>query len=911
MKDLLPFVVIGITTGAVYGLTATGLVLTYKTSGIFNFAHGALATAAAYLFYWLRVDHHMAWPLAGFISVVVLGVVFGFGLERFARGLSGMTTALKIVGTIGLVLIVQGLATVKYGATARQFPGFLPRGTVRLVSVNVGYDQLIVTAVGLVAVSGLYVFFRVSRMGVAMRGVVDNADLLDLTGTSPAAVRRWSWVIGATFATLSGVLLAPSVNLDAILLTNLVIQGFGAAAIGYFSSLPLTYLGGTLIGVAVALSTKYVDRVSWLGGLSLGLPFIVLFAVLLVIPRRRLVTTSLVRVRAKQPWKAPPRVRLVAAVVILAVLLIIPSVVGTRITVYTNALTYVILLLSLGLLVRTSGQVSLCHMAFAAVGAAAFSHLAVGLGVPWLLAILAAGMITVPIGALVAIPAIRLSGLFLALATLGFGLLLEGVFYVRSFMFGATTTGLAMPRPKLGGLHLGTDTGYYYVVLAFVVLTAVAMVLIHEGRLGRLLRGMADSPLALATGGLSVNVTRVIVFCISAFVAGVAGALYGVLINTTSNGSFPSFTSITLLALVILAPFAEPWYPLVGGIGLAVIPSYIHGAKVTNWLNVFFGFSAVVVALTGGTQPAPGFVQRFFQRFGRRRESGDPSAPASLKVVTPHPAATVRQPAAGRTGLEVRDLSVRYGGIAAVQGLDLRAPTGRITGLIGPNGAGKTTTFNACSGLVRPSRGAVMLHGEDVSHLGAAARARHGLGRTFQRMELFDSLTVAQNVSLGREAAMAGASPLSQVIGKPGDRARLSEAVTEAVELAGIRPLLDQPAGSLSTGQRRLVELARCLAGPFDLLLLDEPSSGLDRSETQRFGRVLCEVVAQRGLGILLVEHDMSLVMDVCRHIYVLDFGVPIFEGSPAEVRASSEVRAAYLGADGADAHPVAAAESR
>jgi ABC-type branched-subunit amino acid transport system ATPase component len=259
----------------------------------------------------------------------------------------------------------------------------------------------------------------------------------------------------------------------------------------------------------------------------------------------------------------------------------------------------------------------------------------------------------------------------------------------------------------------------------------------------------------------------------------------------------------------------------------------------------------------------------------------------------------------------VKDLSVRYGGIAAVEGLTLRAPTGRITGLIGPNGAGKTTTFNACSGLVRPSRGSVLLHDEVVSHLGPAARARRGLGRTFQRMELFDSLTVAQNVSLGREAAMAGGSPLSQLVGKPGDRVRLSEAVVEAVELAGIAPLLGLPAGSLSTGQRRLVELARCLAGPFDLLLLDEPSSGLDRSETHRFGEVLSAVVAERGLGILLVEHDMSLVMEVCRHIYVLDFGVGIFEGSPAEVRASAEVRAAYLGAEGADAQPVVAAETR
>jgi ABC-type branched-subunit amino acid transport system ATPase component len=241
---------------------------------------------------------------------------------------------------------------------------------------------------------------------------------------------------------------------------------------------------------------------------------------------------------------------------------------------------------------------------------------------------------------------------------------------------------------------------------------------------------------------------------------------------------------------------------------------------------------------------------------------------------------------------------VTFGGLVAVDGLALRAPTGRITGLIGPNGAGKTTTFNACCGLVSAATGVVQLDAKEITRLSPAHRARLGIGRTFQQMELFDSLSVMENVAIGSEASMAGTNPLTQVFSKSSDRASIDAAARAAITLCGIAELADATAGSISTGQRRLVELARCLAGPFRILLLDEPSSGLDRHETEHFGRILQRVVAERDVGILLVEHDMSLVMDICQHIYVLDFGVPIFEGTPLEVAASPLVQAAYLGTD-------------
>jgi ABC-type branched-subunit amino acid transport system ATPase component len=253
------------------------------------------------------------------------------------------------------------------------------------------------------------------------------------------------------------------------------------------------------------------------------------------------------------------------------------------------------------------------------------------------------------------------------------------------------------------------------------------------------------------------------------------------------------------------------------------------------------------------------------------------------------------------TGLELRALQVRYGGRVAVAESDIAAPPGQITGLIGPNGAGKTTTFNACSGLLRPSSGSVRLFGEDVTRKAPAARARRGLGRTFQRMELYDSLTVAENVALGREAGFAGGRPWKHVLSSRREIAAIADAAARALELCGLEVLADRRPADLSTGQRRLVELARCVAGEYRVLLLDEPSSGLDGNETKRFGQVLRQLAEDEGIGILIVEHDMALVMEICDYVYVLDFGVMIFEGTPRDVATSDLVRAAYLGSEALD----------
>jgi ABC-type branched-subunit amino acid transport system ATPase component/branched-subunit amino acid ABC-type transport system permease component len=885
---ILPFIVIGLVAGSVYGLAAVGLVLTYKTSGVFNFAHGAVAAAAAYLFYTLHVQHHMAWPAAAAITVFGLGPVAALLFERFAKGIGKTSLTLRVAGTVGVLLVIEAAIVLIYGTEAtRTVPVFLAHGQFHIGSTTIQNAQAITVAIAVIATATLSLYFRFTRAGAAMRAVVESPDLLEISGTSAVTVRRMAWLIGTCFACASGVLFSSTLPLDPVQLTLLVVAAFGAAAIGAFSSLPITFAGGLAIGVAASVATKYFTT-GLLAGIPASMPFIVLFVVLLTFPKRYLVERSFAAPSSRPTWTAPPALQVVGGVVVLALLALVPSFAGIHLTDWTTALANVILFLSLGLLVRTSGQVSLCHVSFLAIGATAFAHFA-GLGLPWLVAFPLACLVAVPVGALLAVPAIRLSPLYLALATFGFGIFLQYMFYPASFMFGNSDSGLSEPRPSWFGF--ASDTGFYYFLLIAAAVAAVAVIALNRSRLGRLLRGIADSPTALATSGADTRIAWVLVFCLSAAMAAGAGALAGMSQQLVSSSSYPPLESLTYFALIIIVAGEAPWYALLAAIPFTVIPSYLTSSSTSYWLQIVFGVFAILYAITPpDRRAAPAFVRAACDGLFRRpraegaKPSGQgPLAPPVITISDSHE-------------LRAVGLDVRFGGLVAVSGVVLTARPGQVTGLIGPNGAGKTTTFNVCSGLVTPTAGKVSLGDHDITRARPATRAQRGLGRTFQQMQLFDSLTVAENVALGAEATLAGSNPVRHLVGRRGDARLVSTATAHALELCELEPLADVRAAELSTGQRRLVELARCISGPFGMLLLDEPSSGLDAAETERFGEILERVIDERGVGILLVEHDMSLVMKCCGYIYVLDFGQLIFEGTPDEVRASPVVRAAYLG---------------
>lgn len=892
MSVLLPFLVIGLVNGSVYGMAAVGLVVSYKTSGVFNLAYGALATIAAYLFYFLHVQHGWAWPLAALVSVVALAVPVAWMLEQLGRRIARRPLVVALVATVGVLVLVEAACDLIYGSSAQQFPAFLPTSTFSVAGTLIQWQQLIIVCVSLAITGGLWAFLRFARLGKAMRAVVDSDELLAISGTSPALVRRLAWIIGCFTAALAGLLLAPSLTLDAEVLTLLVLQAFGGAAIGRFASLPGSWVGGMLIGVVASLLTKYLGGGGILGSLPVGLPFIALFLVLLIYRKRWIAQQERSVPEAVVDWSARPWLRIAVGLALLVFLASVPEFVGFHLTQWTTALTEAMLLLSLGLVVRSAREVSLCHVGFAAIGAVGFAKLVGPVHLPWMVALILGALIVVPIGAVLAIPAIRLSGLYLALATLGFGVLLQQMFYQSNWMFGQSAIGLTMPVPDVSPFNDVSGRGFYYLVLVVLVVVAALVFTLTHSRFGRILRGIGQSRLGLVTSGASVPVAHVTAFCVSAFFAGLAGALSGVSVGTVTGVNFDPMQSLLLVAVVAITPGGVPWSAIIGGALVSLLPSYFSGQTAADVLQMAFGLGAIGYGLGA----APHLPSRIRNWLAAKPSSGP--APGTAEVET----SGARKPLAHTasrvptTELLVRGATVSFGGNVALNDVSLRARSGAITGLIGPNGAGKTTMFNVCSGIITPAAGEIRLGELNLSGKGPAARARLGIGRTFQQVQLADSLSVQENVRLGVEAGLVGANPLHQLIASSGDRRLVSERADEAMSVCGISTIADVPVGSLPTGQRRLVELARALAGCYSILLLDEPSSGLDHAETAEFGRILRRVQAERAMGILLVEHDMSLVMDICDYIYVLDFGALIFEGSPAEVRNSPVVQAAYLG---------------
>jgi ABC-type branched-subunit amino acid transport system ATPase component/branched-subunit amino acid ABC-type transport system permease component len=890
---LLPFIIAGITVGSVYGVAGLGLVLTYRTSGTFNFAHGALATVSAFLFYTLYVLHHVAWPLAALVCIGLVGTAMAFLLERIARSVANGATSVQIVASVGVLLIIQSTVELIYGASNTfVVPEFLPTRSFTVDRTVIHASDVITFAFGVLVCGALFALLRYTRLGISMRAVVSNPDQLALTGRNPNAVRRAAWVIGSCLAGVSGILLAPLINLDATTLTLLVVQAFGAAAIGRFTSLPWTYAGGIAIGLLTSFATRYFTS-GLLGSLPPAIPFIILFCVMLG-SRRGTVSVSQVDARAASNWRAPWAVQAMIAVPTLVILIWAPSFASFHLTDWTVALTDIIMFLSIGLVVRAAGQVSLAQTGFLAIGACAFCHFTQSPHVPWAVGVLGAGLIAAPIGAVLALPAMRASPLHLSLASLGFSIVVAYMFYTQSFMFGSADIGLVARTPSLPGLDIASEQGYYYLVLIIVIIGSVVLMMLDRSRLGRLSRAFADSSQGLSLAGASVNVTVTLAFTAAAFFTAVAGALTAVAQGVTSADSFPPLLSFSLFAVTVIAAGGSPWYGLLAAAGVALVPSYFPGTNSSLVLNELFGVFAIAYALTPAERrglPIP--VIRVLDRIGRLGSRGDARA-----MENPRPSERPSLAKRRASDLRVSGLQVRYGGVLAVDDFDCRVASGQIVGLIGPNGAGKTTSLNAISGLVRPYAGRIELNGTDLTHLSPASRARLGLGRTLQRMELFDSLSVWENVFIGAEASEAGRNPIPHVAASAKDRRRLTDATQAALELCGITQLRDKTAGSLSTGQRRLLDFARCIAGRGSILLLDEPSSGLDRSETQEFGRMLVRAVRELGIGVLLIEHDMALVQGVCDYVYVLDFGKSLVSGPTREVMDSAAVRAAYLGTD-------------
>jgi branched-subunit amino acid ABC-type transport system permease component len=591
VNDLLPFIVIGVTTGAVYALASMGLVVTYTTSGVFNFAHGAVGMFATFVFNELRAGHDWPTPLAVAVAVLVVAPVLGILIDRLLLGrLQGAPAATYVVVSLGLLVALQSAAVAIFGGQTRQVPPLFPSGSFEVGGVQVGYDQAFVVVISLLAAVALAAFFRFTHLGLQTLAVVGDRDLTELVGTNARAVTTFSWVLGACFAALSGVLFAPVVGLDAVLLTLLVVQAFGAAVVGRLRSLPLTNLGAYGIAIAAALATKYAATSATLVGLPSSLPFIVLFAVLVASPRGFFAEIHREgRVGRTVAAVPAPAWRTLGAVV--AVAAVLPALLsGSQLLTATTTVIFVAIFASLSLLVGLSKQVSLCHAVFAVFGATTLSHLLTA-GIPYPLALLLSAAVLVPLGAVVSLPAIRLSGLFLALATFGFGILAQSLLFNNAIAFGRDAQ-VKLPRPS----GFTGDVAFYYFALAVVVVGVVAIEFVRVTRLGRLVRAIGDSPAAVQSVGINPTASRVMVFCLAAFVAGVAGGLLGSLTGQITSFTFDYFQSLVWLTVLVAAGPATLGGSILAAVLFVAMPAVLTSPTVVEWQPVAFGVAAIVFA---------------------------------------------------------------------------------------------------------------------------------------------------------------------------------------------------------------------------------------------------------------------------------------------------------------------------
>jgi branched-subunit amino acid ABC-type transport system permease component len=621
MKSVLPFIVIGVTTGAVYALASMGLVVTYTTSGVFNFAHGAVGMFATFVFQELRTTQGWPTPLAFAAAVLVVAPAIGILIDRvlLAR-LQGASAATYVVVSLGLLVALQSTAVAIFGGETRQVAPLFPSGSFSLGGVRVGYDQACVVAISVLVAVGLAAFFRFTHLGLQTLAVVGDRDLTELVGTNARAVTTFSWVLGACFAALSGILFAPVVGLDAVLLTLLVVQAFGAAVVGRLRSLPLTNLGAYGIAIAAALSTKYAASTPTLVGLPSSLPFIVLFGVLVASPKGFFAEVrSEHRVgRSGAPSRRAPWRTLTAAVAAAAVIPAWFS--GARLLTATTTVIFVGIFASLSLLVGLSKQVSLCHAVFAVFGATTLSHL-LSAGLPYPLALLLSAAVLIPLGAVVAVPAIRLSGLFLALATFGFGILAQSLLFNSALAFGRDAR-VTLPRPS----WFTGDVAFYYFALAVVALGVAAIELVRVSRLGRLVRAIGDSPAAVQSIGVNPTASRVMVFCLAAFVAGVAGGLLGSLTGQITSFTFDYFQSLVWLAVLVAAGSATLGGAILAAVLFVALPAVLTAPTFVEWQPVAFGVAAIVFAqapngLVGWLRlpDVAGLAERSAWRLDRRR----------------------------------------------------------------------------------------------------------------------------------------------------------------------------------------------------------------------------------------------------------------------------------------------------
>ncbi len=551
---------------------------------------------------------------------------------------------------------------------------------------------------------------------------------------------------------------------------------------------------------------------------------------------------------------------------------------------------YSLTCLGLVLLTGIGGLTSFGQAAFVGIGAYTTAWLTLNTGIsPWLTLFIGLG-ITAASALVLALITLRMSGHYLPLATIAWGL---SLYYLMGNIdaLGKYDGLLGLNSLAFFGIDLGQGRGFFVLTWAIVLALAAALLNLLDSRAGRAIRSLSSGAHMAESMGISTFRYKVIIFLIAALFASVSGWLFAHFQRTVNPSAFGLKMGIEYLFMTVVGGVGHVWGALTGATltkllddQLQVLLPRLIGTS-GSYEVIVFGI-ALVMMLKYQPDGLWDFVARRLPHPQREVDWGDaPALPESAK------------PAAGELLLDVRAARKEFGGLVAVNDVSFQVRAGEIVGLIGPNGAGKSTTFNLVTGVLPLTRGAVAFRGQTISGRPSRAIARCGIARTFQHVKMIPDMTVLENVALGAHTrGNKGVLSAMTRVDRAEERSLFKEAQRQ-LERIGMGPWLHELAGNLPMGPQRLLEIARALCSDPALLLLDEPAAGLRHKEKLALIEVLRQL-QREGMTILLVEHDMDLVMDVCERLVVMEFGTLLMEGTPREVQQSPEVRAAYLGTE-------------
>ncbi|MFZ3593677.1 ABC transporter permease subunit [Streptomyces sp. BH104] len=827
----------GLSVGAAAALTGIGLIVTYRATGVLNFAHGAVAMLCAYLLRQLVVAWELPLWAAAALVLLVVAPGFGLALERWVfrpLALTGNDPARTLVASIGVFVLLVGAAALLWGTGAQEDAPVLIPGEP--------WGQLAVAC----AIGGaVWAVTRWTRFGGELRAVVDNRPLAVLGGIDADRVAAAGWAFGTFTAGLTGVLLAPYVRLDPYGLPLLVMEVVAVAVAAGMRRLGVAVGAALAIGVAQSQLTRLHPGGSaepLVQAVGANLFVVALLVAALALPgvggRGALPTTVTRRTRA-----APRGAWLVAGVLFLLPLGFAGSDLRTSIQVPALAM----ILLSLVVVTGRAGQLALGQGAFAGLGALFAALLTTGHfpglpQLPGLLALLAAATMVAPLGLLTAAPAIRRHGLALALATFAVGVGVSRFVFAQPY----ATSGLTPTRPA----GFGNDRAFYVLELALLLGALAVVAALRRGRVGRALAAVRDHEAGASAAGVGVPGLKVAVFVVGAGLAALGGGLLTLGLRSFDPSAYDPVRGLLWFAAVVVLGADSPFGALIGAGLLVGLDAGARGGIAALAIGV-------LAVLVGRTVRSLKATEQAFQAPPAIEARGPGQSPETWD----RPTATRPPP----TALSATDLTVTYNTHPALQNTTIRLPNGTVTAIVGPNGAGKSTLFHCLAGTIRPATGRVRLGPRDVTRLSAHARTRLGIARTFQQLVVFPSLTVAENIRVGAEQG----------------RVRDPAAVERMTRLFGLRG--DRATDGLPTGTLRRVELARALAGDPRVLLLDEPTAGLDPDEVATLARLL-RALAADGVAVLVVEHDLDLVAELADTVHVMAAGRIVSSGAPDSV---------------------------